>query len=105
MSNPDGNGGFGDNPENINRTGANAYWCQMKTILQRLANLSPDEFNNYQPKTMKEKIAMKMLEKEDYKEVFDRIDGKAKQTIENIGENKTVLTFEKVASAKRDDDT
>jgi len=101
MSNPTGKGGFKDHPESIHPNVD--YWSQMKTILQRIGNLSPDEFTNYQPISMKEKMVYEMLKKNDYKEVFDRLDGKAKQTIEQMGNINNTLTFQEVAVKKKNE--
>ncbi len=82
--------------ESGNPNGAPEYWSRMGTILQRLSNLSPEDFDNYKCKNMKEKMVYEMLIKEDYKEVFDRIDGKAKQTIEQTGSMNNTLSFKDI---------
>jgi hypothetical protein len=83
MANPEGKGGFGDNPENINKDGRPDWTATFGTIYNKLLSLKPDELEAYEPLSGKEALCKKViLEKEDYKEIADRIDGRAKQTIE-----------------------
>ena len=83
MSNPDGKGGFGDRPEDINKDGRPEWTATFGTIYNKLLAMTPEELADYQPKTGKEALCKKVvLEKEDYKEIADRVYGKAKQTVE-----------------------
>lgn len=83
MANPEGKGGFQERPEDINRDGPPEWTARFGTIYNKLLAMTPDELNDYEPKTAKEALCKKVIiEKEDYKEIADRVDGRAKQTIE-----------------------
>lgn len=99
MANPEGKGGFQERPEDINRDGRPNWTETFGVTYNKLLALTPEALNNYEPKTMKEQMCKDViLKNKDYKEIADRIDGKAKQTIEQTGSMLNVLTFEKVAA-------
>jgi hypothetical protein len=97
-NNPTGKGGFVDNPQNIIKDRPD-YWEKMTTILQRLSNMDPDDLEAYKPKTSKEALVKRMVIEGDYKEVFNRIDGKVPDKVEHMGkdgeaiENKVLIEF------------
>jgi hypothetical protein len=91
MANPEGKGGFSDHPENINKDGPPHWTDTFGTIYNKLLAMTPEALEAYEPKTGKEALCKKVIkDKEDYKEIADRIDGRPKQTVET--DNKHTVT-------------
>lgn len=86
LRNPDGKGGFGDNPQNRNPGG----WKKEGSIsyqYNRLMRMTPEELDKFKPETVAQQIALariKEAEKSlpDVKEITDRTEGKAPQNID-----------------------
>ena len=86
--NPTGKGGFQERPQDRN----SGHWKSEESIsfqYNKLMRLSPDEFKDYVPKTIAQKIAYKRLNIAiteaglmDTKEITDRTEGKAAQSID-----------------------
>lgn len=84
--NPEGRGGFADNPQNRNPGG----WKKEESIsyqYNRLGRMTDEEFAEYVPKTKFERIAYNRIKDaedslNDTKEITDRIEGKAPQSID-----------------------
>ena len=83
VNNPNGKGGFGDNPQNR----ANGRWSKDTSIsywYNHLIRLSVDDFENFTPETVAQKIAYNSLVEAHVdlpylKEVTDRTEGRAHQ--------------------------
>lgn len=94
VPNPTGKGGFGDNPQNRNPGG----WDKTQSIsyqYNRLMRMEPDELDEFVPETVAQKVAKQriteMMEDNNEtkggalqvtKEVTDRVEGKAPQTVD-----------------------
>lgn len=94
VTNPDGKGGFIDNPQNRNPGG----WDKTQSIsyqYNRLMRMEPDELDEFVPETVAQKVAKQriteMMEDNNEtkggalqvtKEVTDRVEGKAPQTVD-----------------------
>lgn len=88
VPNPEGKGGFGDHPENRNPGG----WDKTQSIsyqYNRLMRLPFEELKNFQPETVAQKIALQRVRTaitneglQDTKEITDRTEGKAPQSID-----------------------
>lgn len=86
--NPTGKGGFGDNPQNRNPGG----WDKTQSISYQynlIMRLSPDELAKFKPETVAQEIALKRIQEarkdtglNDAKEITDRTEGKAPQSID-----------------------
>ena len=86
--NPTGKGGFGDNPQNRNPGG----WNKDGSIsyqYNRLMRMSPGELNVFEPETVAQQIALQRIKiaattagLNDTKEISDRTEGKAPQSID-----------------------
>jgi len=100
MANPTGKGGFQDRPEQINRDGAPKWHDTFGTTYSRLLAMTINDLDAYEPKTAKESLCKEViLDKKDYKELADRIDGKPKQTLDVEGNMTNILTFAQAADA------
>lgn len=85
LRNPDGKGGFGDNPQNR----SNGRWSKEGSIsynYNKLMRMSVEEVDEFVPTTMAEKIAKARVQESvkslnDAKEITDRTEGKAPQFI------------------------
>lgn len=85
--NPSGKGGFGDHPENRNPGG----WNKEESISYQynyIMRMTPDEYNAFVPQTIAQKIAHERIKVavttaglNDAKEITDRTEGKAPQTV------------------------
>ena len=92
--NPEGKGGFGDNPQNRNPGG----WKKEESIsyqYNRLGRMTDEEFAEYIPKTKFERIAYNRIKDaedslNDTKEVTDRTEGKAPQSIDMTSNGETI---------------
>lgn len=93
IRNPDGKGGFKDNPQNINKGGrpkkedSPTFWLR-----KFLSEVDPKtEDGKIRLQQLAEKLALEAVKGESWamKEVFDRLDGKAPQTIKHEGEIQT----------------
>lgn len=88
LPNPTGKGGFGDHPENRNPGG----WDKTQSISYQynlIMRLSPKDFADFEPETVAQEIALtrvKQAKKEaglmDAKEITDRTEGRAPQSID-----------------------
>lgn len=86
--NPTGKGGFGDHPENRNPGG----WNKEESIsyqYNRIMRMSPDELEMFVPETVAQKIALQRITAamtlaglNDTKEITDRTEGKAPQSVD-----------------------
>lgn len=111
--NPTGKGGFGDHPENRNPGG----WNKDEAISYQynlLMRMTPEELTEFTPSTVAQKIAWQRLtsalSKEglmDTKEVTDRTEGKAPQSIDltSGGGPLEPLTVRIIDERQRDTDT
>jgi hypothetical protein len=100
--NPDGKGGFGDNPQNRNPGG----WKKENTFsyqMNRFKNMTVDELRDWNKntpnseRTVAEDLAFARVfkaqkELSEFKEVADRTEGKAVQKIEHDGGIDTGMT-------------
>lgn len=94
--NPEGKGGFGDNPSNRNPGG----WDKTQSIsyqYNRLMRMNPDDFNVFKPETVAQQIAYKRILAArtseglyDTKEITDRTEGKAPQSIDMTSNGETI---------------
>lgn len=89
-NNPLGKGGFGDNPQNINMNGrpkneeSPSYWLR-----KYLSEIDPKTVDGkIRLQQLAERLAIEAFKGESWamKEVFDRLDGKAPQTIKHDGQ-------------------
>lgn len=95
--NPDGKGGFGDNPQNRNPGG----WKKEESIsyqYNRLGRMSDEEFAEYTPKTKFERIAYNRIKDaedslNDTKEITDRVEGKAPQSIDMTSKGESINAY------------
>jgi hypothetical protein len=86
--NPTGKGGFRDNPQNIYPGG----WKKEESIgyqYQRIIRMSPEERKKFTPETTAQEIALKQVKEAlnnnglpSAKEITDRTEGKAPQSID-----------------------
>jgi hypothetical protein len=87
--NPEGKGGFADNPQNRNPGG----WDKTQSIsyqYNRLMRMNPAELEAFVPETVAQEIALVRLQAArdikfglpDTKEITDRVEGKAPQSID-----------------------
>lgn len=86
--NPTGKGGFADNPQNRNK----GTWDSTQSIsfqYNKLMRLSPTELEEFEPQTVAQQIALQRLKMaakadglNDTKEITDRTEGKAPQSID-----------------------
>ncbi len=89
-NNPLGKGGFADNPQNINKNGrpkneeSPTYW--LRKFLNEVDPRTED--GKLRIQQLAEKLAVEAFKGESWamKEVFDRLDGKAPQTIKHDGQ-------------------
>lgn len=99
VPNPNGIGGFGDHPENRNPGG----WNKEQSISYQynmLMRLTPDKLAEFEPTTVAQKIALKRIQTaitegglNDTKEITDRTEGKAPQSIDLTSGGKTVVAL------------
>lgn len=97
--NPTGKGGFGDNPGNRNPGG----WKKEESIsyqYNRLMRMSPDEINEFNPETVAQKIALQRIKVaitdqglNDTKEITDRTEGKAAQSIDMTSKGESINPY------------
>jgi hypothetical protein len=94
--NPTGKGGFGDNPQNINRNG---HWNPKNTFsyqMSRFKNMTIQELDNWnmdtprEIRTVAEDLAFHRVynarkELAEFREVADRTEGKPRQPLEHSG--------------------
>lgn len=89
IPNPTGKGGFGDNPQNRNPGG----WDKTQSISYQynlIMRLSPDALEDFKPETVAQQIALARVKAAkdpkyglpDSKEITDRTEGKAPQSID-----------------------
>lgn len=87
--NPTGKGGFGDNPQNRNPGG----WDKRGSISYQynlLMRMTPEQLKEYKPETVAQEIALARIKAaksgdkglNDTKEVTDRTEGKAPQSVD-----------------------
>lgn len=111
LPNPTGKGGFGDNPQNRNPGG----WNKEESIsyqYNKLMRLSPEDLQEFKPETVAQAIALKRLTMAitndglgDTKEVTDRTEGRAAQSIDltTLGDKINVALVEFVDSGSNQD--
>ena len=95
--NPTGKGGFGDNPQNRNPGG----WKKEESIsyqYNRLGRMTDEEFASYVPQTKFERIAYNRIKDaesslNDTKEITDRVEGKAPQSVDMTSNGESVNPF------------
>lgn len=95
--NPEGKGGFGDNPQNRNPGG----WKKEESIsyqYNRLGRMSDEEFAEYVPKTKFERIAYNRIKDaenslNDTKEITDRVEGRAPQSIDMTSNGESINPY------------
>lgn len=95
--NPEGKGGFGDNPHNRNPGG----WKKEESIsyqYNRLGRMTDEEFASYIPKTKFERIAYNRIKDaeeslNDTKEITDRVEGKAPQSIDMTSKGESINPY------------
>ena len=92
-NNKEGVGGFGDNPQNINKGGRPKNQQSISYWMKQFLNMSQEEFKEWDEngKPMAAILARtavinSKVELPERKEVADRTEGRAKQTIEHGGE-------------------
>lgn len=101
VPNPSGKGGFGDNPQNINRNGT---WNPENTIsfqYRRFLNMTPEELEAFQNTPKSERtVAMDIAYSQvlqsrkslpHAKEITDRTEGKAFQSMDITSNGKDVV--------------
>lgn len=95
--NPEGKGGFGDNPQNRNPGG----WDKTQSIsyqYNRIGRMSDEEFESFIPENQFQKIAYARVKSArdekfglaDAKEITDRTEGKAPQSIDMTSNGETI---------------
>jgi len=94
--NPDGKGGFQERPNDR----SDGRWNKDESIsyqYNKLLRMSPEEFNEFIPVTMAQKIALKRLTNaadsdglNDTREITDRTEGKAPQSIDMTSNGETI---------------
>lgn len=103
VPNPEGKGGFADNPQNI----ARGRWSKDTSIsywYNKLLRVSLDDFNAFVPETMAQKAAHKAVKQtvnrlDFLKEVTDRTEGKAPMTIDHTNNGGS---FENLTESERE---
>lgn len=97
IPNPTGKGGFGDNPQNRNPGG----WKKEESISYQynlIGRMSDEELEAFEPKTQFQKIALARVKQArderyglpDAKELADRTEGKAAQSIDMTSNGETI---------------
>lgn len=97
VPNPTGKGGFGDNPQNRNPGG----WKKEESIsyqYNRLGRMTDQEFAEYVPQTKFERIAYNRIKDaedslNDTKEITDRVEGKAPQSIDMTSNGESINPY------------
>jgi len=94
--NPTGKGGFQERPKDRN----NGRWNKDDSIsyqYNKLLRMSPEEFEEFVPITMAQKIALQRINNatltdglNDTKEITDRTEGKAQQSIDMTSNGETI---------------
>lgn len=102
-NNPEGVGGFGDNPENR----SDGRWNKEGSIgyqYNKLIRLSAEELDTFQPTTIAEKIAIERIRQavkagglHDAKEVTDRTEGKAPQKVDITTNDESLNLFSQLS--------
>lgn len=100
VNNPNGRGGFGDNPQNR----ANGRWSKDTSIsywYNHLIRLDLKEFNDFEPTTMAQNLAYQAVKESlnelNYlKEVTDRTEGKASQQTDITSGGEKIETVQPV---------
>lgn len=97
--NPDGKGGFGDNPQNR----SNGRWKKEDSISYNynlFLSMSEEDFALFQPKTKAQKIAYKRIKEaekstglRDTQEITDRTEGKAPQSIDHTTNGESINPY------------
>lgn len=115
-NNPDGIGGFGDNPENINKGGRPKNEQRFSYWLQFFKNLTMGQFNSYIKDVKKvpemyvaERIAYTRVKSarddlQEYKDVADRTEGRPKFRVEHEGEIVSEVTIRVIKDASELED-
>ena len=108
INNPNGKGGFGDNPQNR----ANGRWSKDTSIsywYNHIIRLSVSDFNSFKPETIAQELAYNSVieaknELSYLKEVTDRTEGRAMQPTDltSQGEKINVPTAIKVEIVKNE---
>lgn len=111
--NPTGKGGFKDNPQNRSPGG----WDKTQSISYQynfLMRLPYDELKNFKPETVAQKIALQRVKNAitnqglyDTKEITDRTEGKAPQSMDvtTAGNPLSLPTVRIIDERQRDTDT
>lgn len=97
--NPDGKGGFQERPNDR----SDGRWNKDESIsyqYNKLLRMSPSDFKDYKPTTMAQKIAYKRLGIAiteaglmDTKEITDRVEGKAPQSIDMTSKGESINPY------------
>ncbi len=105
--NPTGKGGFQERPNDR----SDGRWKKDESIsyqYNKLLRMSPSEFDEYKPETVAQKIAYERLLNaqtseglNDTKEVTDRTEGRAPQTIDMTSNGETIGKTVEVVWAKK----
>lgn len=113
IPNPTGKGGFQDRPNDR----SNGRWDKDESIsyqYNKLLRMPPEQFDEYKPETVAQQIAYKRLKAArtseglmDTKEITDRTEGKAPQSIDltNNGESFEPISVRIINEQTRDPDT
>lgn len=96
--NPDGKGGFGDNPQNR----SNGRWDKEQSIsywYNKLGRMPDEEYNSFKPANQNQRIAKSMIEDASssrpdiVKEITDRTEGKAPQSVDVTTDGKSINPY------------
>lgn len=97
--NPEGKGGFGDNPQNR----SDGRWSKEGSIsynYNRIMRMTDEEREAFKPATFAERIALKRLEEaeksgglQDAREITDRTEGKAPQKVDITTNDESLNLF------------
>lgn len=108
INNPNGKGGFRDNPQNR----ASGRWSKDTSIsywYNHLIRMDINDFDSFIPSTKAQQLAYNALKESEsdlpyLKEVTDRTEGKAMQQIDQTTNGKEINTIIKVGYGSKDGD-
>ena len=102
--NPTGKGGFQDRPNDR----SDGRWNKDDSIsyqYNKLLRMTPEAFKEYEPETMAQKIAYKRLSISvteaglmDTKEITDRVEGKAPQSIDMTSKGESINPYSQLTT-------